>query len=83
MPSPIHTIKQEKVQAAIWKNTKSDKSAYYTVSFSRVYRQDDETKYTQSFGLYDLGHLIACAGMALTWIWRRALKDRSASEKAA
>jgi hypothetical protein len=83
MASPVHTIKQDKVQAAIWKNTKSDEKTYYTVSFSRAFRQDDETKFTQSFGLYDLGHLITCAGMALTWIWKRSLKDRAASEKAA
>ena len=76
--TPVHVIKEEKCQAAIWKNTRSDNDThYYTVSFQRRYKgTGDETKYTSSFGLYDIPHLVVLAGKSMTWVWKQALKDR-------
>ena len=83
MPSPVHTIKQEKVQAANWKNTKSEGGHYYTVSFNRRYKNGEEIKYTQSFGLYDLSHLVVLTGKSITWIWKQTLKEREKQQEAA
>ena len=77
MAQPFHTFTEEKSQAAIWKNAKSDGSHYYTVSFSRRYQQDGDTKYTQSFGLHDLSHLVVLAGKSIAYIWKQVLKDRN------
>jgi len=79
-----HAINEEKCMAAIWKNTKRDGGHYYTVSFSRRYKGDgDETKYTHSFGFYDLAHLVVLVGKSLAWISRQMLKDRQKQQKAA
>jgi len=76
MAAPHHTFNEDKCQAAIWKNKKSDDSHYYTVSFSRRYQQDGDTKYTQSFGLHDLSHLVVLAGKSIAYVWKQVLKDR-------
>jgi len=83
MAAPTHSFNEDKLQAAIWRNKKSDGSHYYTVSFSRRYQDDGETKYTQSFGLYDLSHLTVLVGKSIAWIWRQVLKDRQQAEEAA
>ena len=83
MAAPHHTFNEDKCQAAIWKNAKSDGGHYYTVSFSRRYQQDGDTKYTQSFGLHDLSHLVVLVGKSISYIWRQVLKDRTKPQEEA
>ena len=81
MAKPFHTFQEDRMQAAIWQNAKNDGGHYYTVSFSRRYTQDGESKYTQSFGLYDLSHLTVLVGKSIAYIWRLVLKDRGQEEE--
>ena len=81
MAKPFHTFQEEQLQAAIWKNQKSDDTYYYTVSFSRRYTQDGESKYTQSFGLHDLSYLTILVGKSIVYIWKRVLVDRGKGEQ--
>lgn len=81
MAKPFHTFQEDRLQAAIWKNQKSDGGHYYTVSFSRRYTQDGESQYTQSFGLYDLSHLTILVGKSIAYIWRLVLKDRGQEQE--
>ena len=57
------------VRAAVWAN-RNDGGTYYTVTFSRSYRdQEGNWHTTESFGRDDLLLLAKVADVAHTWIW--------------
>ncbi len=64
---PAHEIRIGAVKAAIWDNSTAD-SVRHNVTFSRIYRDGDEWKRTESFGRDDLLVLAKLADQAHTWI---------------
>ena len=59
------------IKAAIWENN-NGKGARHSVSFSRLYRQGEEWKTTESFGRDDLLLLAKVADQSHTWIASQA-----------
>ena len=66
---PVHRIRAGAVQASVWNNTSEAlKTEYFTVSFSRRFRQGEEWKESKSFHRNDLPTLAKVANDAHTWI---------------
>lgn len=76
---PIHEIRFGAVKAAIWEN-QNEKGTRYSVSVSRIYKEGDEWKRTESFGRDDLLVLAKVADLAHTWICETAQSQREQSE---
>lgn len=68
---PLHVIRIGKVKAAIWANT-TEFGTQCSVTFERLYRQDDAWKRSDSFGRDDLLVLAKVADLAHTWICEKS-----------
>ena len=64
---PIHEIKLGAIKAAIWQN-ESTNGIRYNVTISRLYKDGDTWKRTESFGRDDLLLVAKVADQAHTWI---------------
>jgi hypothetical protein len=60
---PAAEVKQGLITGTIWKNS-TEKSTRYSVTFSRLYKKDDQWKRTASFGPDDLLTLAQVVGLA-------------------
>ena len=76
-PQPIHEIRLGAVKAAIWENQHAGK-AWLNVTFSRLYKEGDDWKSTDSFGRDDLPLLMKVADQAHTWIFKHRQSDKEA-----
>ena len=72
---PLHHIRYGNVEASIWENITQGGGAFYNVTFSKHYKDGDEWKTSQSFGMGDLLELSKVADHAHTWIAR--LQERA------
>ena len=75
MNKPVKTIRIGRISAAIWANP-NEHGTFYSVTFERGYRQDQEWKSTNTFGRDDLLVLAKIADLAHTWI-AQALQRRN------
>ena len=66
------------IKAAIWENTVSD-IVRYNVTFSRIYKDQDEWKSSDTFGRDDLLVLAKVADQAHTWICTATKPDRESA----
>ena len=64
---PIHEVRLGRLKAAVWKN-ESEGGVHYNVTFSRIYKDGDNWKSTDSFGRDDLLLLGKVADHAHSWI---------------
>jgi hypothetical protein len=64
---PVHTVKDRDVEAAIWEISTPDGPGF-RVRISRVYRADDEWKYSNLFSEEALLRLSKVASDAYSWI---------------
>jgi len=67
---PIHEIRLSRVKAAVWQNT-TDNGVFYNVTFSRLYRDGDQWKSSDSFGRDELPLLASVANQAWQWILQK------------
>lgn len=66
---PAHSIRIRNVRAAIWANARPDNSVWYSVTFSRSYRDDGGNWHSaDSFGTQDLLILSEVSRQAFLWI---------------
>ena len=65
---PIHEIRLGFIKAAVWKN-ETESGVRYNVTLSRLYKEDDNWKSTDSFGRDDLLLLSKVADQAHSWIF--------------
>lgn len=65
---PVHEIRLGVVRAAIWRN-ELENGVRFNASFSRIYRDGDQWKHTESFGRDDLLVLAKVADEAHSWIF--------------
>ena len=72
---PVHEIRLAQVRASIWSNQGSGNRRWFSLSFSRVYRDGDEWKDTSSFRRDDLPLVAKAAEMAYVWIWSTGNND--------
>lgn len=71
---PIHAIRFGSIKAAIWEN-KIKTGTWYGVTFSRIYKDGEEWKHTDSFGRDDLLTVAKCADQAHSWIFEQSAKE--------
>ena len=64
---PTKEIRLGAIKAAVWKND-TEAGVRYNVTFSRLYREGDSWKSTESFGRDDLLLLGKVADQAHSWI---------------
>ena len=64
---PVDEIRIGRVKATIWRNG-TDEQPRHNVTFSRIYKEGDQWKSTQSFGRNDLLVLAKVADLAHTRI---------------
>ncbi len=72
---PVHEVRMGVVKAAIWKND-TENGVRFNVTLTRLYKDGDEWKSTDSFGRDDLLILAKVADRAHSWI-----HDESQEEK--
>lgn len=73
---PAAEVKAGAVIGTIWKN-ESEKGAYYTVTFARLYKQEEQWKRTETYGYFDLPNLAKAADLA-----HAKIKELSTTEQA-
>jgi hypothetical protein len=71
---PVHEVRAGRIRAAIWANP-SDKGVRHSVTFSRLYKDADEWKDSQSFGRDDLLLLAKVIDKAHSWIIEQATPE--------
>lgn len=77
---PVHEVRFGAIKAAIWKNS-TENGARYNTTFSRLYKDGDEWKNTDSFGRDDLLILAKVADQAHTWIHETEQAEREEADK--
>lgn len=73
---PIYQVRFGAVRAAIWENV-TDKGTRYSVTMSRIYKDGDEWKHSESFGRDDLLLVAKVADQAHTWICEHTQKEKT------
>jgi hypothetical protein len=76
---PIHEVRFGAIKAAVWANTHENVTRY-NVTLSRIYKDGDEWKSSESFGRDDLPLLCKVADQAHTWIFTHQ-QDKAAEKK--
>jgi len=78
---PIHEVRLGTIKAAVWRN-ETEAGIRYNVTFSRLYKDGDDWKSTDSFGRDDLLLLSKVADQAHSWIFAQAQDNESAGRSA-
>ena len=68
---PIHEVRLGAIKAAVWKNTIDKGGVRYNVTLSRLYKDGDDWKSTESFGRDDLLIVAKVADQAHSWIFQQ------------
>ena len=76
---PVYEIRLGRIRASIWANHSESREVWFNVSVSRLYRDGDQWKDSQTFSRDDLPIVAKAADMAYAWLWRR---DASAKDSA-
>lgn len=69
-PKPVHEIRLGRIKAAIWAN-ETETGVRHNVTISRLYKDGDNWKRSESFGRDDLPLVAKVADMAQTWIYQQ------------
>ena len=78
---PIHEVRLGFVKAAVWRN-ETEAGVRYNATFSRLYRDGDQWKSTESFGRDDLLTLAKVADNTHSWICAQNQEEHSAAKAA-
>lgn len=76
---PVHEIRLGTIKAAIWEND-TQSGVRHNVTLSRLYKDGDDWKSSESFGRDDLPLVGKVADMAHTWIFTQG-QNGEASER--
>jgi len=68
---PVHEIRLGSIKATIWEN-QTEGGVRHNVNVSRLYKDEDQWKQTDSFGRNDLPLVAKVADLAHTWIFQNA-----------
>ncbi|MCA9259455.1 MAG: hypothetical protein KDA61_09660 [Planctomycetales bacterium] len=66
--APVHEVRVGRVRAAIWEN-ETQNGTRHNVTVSRLYKDGDEWKDSQSFGRDDLPLVAKVTDLAHSWIF--------------
>lgn len=67
---PVHEIRFGRIKAAIWEN-ETQVGVRHNVTFSRIFKDGDQWKSSDSFGRDDLPLVTKVADLAHTWIFEQ------------
>lgn len=73
---PIHEIRFGRIKAAIWAN-QTEAGVRHNVTISRLYKDGDTWKRSDSFGREDLPLVMKVADMAHTWIFQHGQESEN------
>lgn len=79
---PVHEVRFGAIKAAVWKN-ETEGGPRYNVTFTRLYKDADQWRTTESFGRDDLLLLGKVADVAHTWICQQGQEDHDANKAGA
>jgi hypothetical protein len=68
---PVHEIRLGRIKAAVWANV-TEYGIRHSVTLSRIYKDGDTWKRSESFGREDLPLVAKVADLAHTWIYQQA-----------
>ncbi|HEY4310850.1 MAG TPA: hypothetical protein VGN12_15475 [Pirellulales bacterium] len=68
---PVHEIRLGRIKAAIWVND-TQTGIRHNVTISRIYKDGDEWKTSDSFGRDDLPLVAKVSDMAHSWIFEQS-----------
>ncbi len=71
---PIHEVRLGAIKAAVWRN-ENETSARFNVKLSRIYKDGDTWKSTDSFGRDDLLVVAKVADLAHSWIHQKEQEE--------
>lgn len=74
-PKPVHEIRLGSIKAAIWENQTTN-GTRHNVTLTRLYRDEEGWKRTESFGRDDLPVVAKVADLAHTWIFEQGTTTR-------
>ena len=77
---PVHEVRLGSIKAAVWKND-TEIGPRYNVTLSRIYKDGDQWKSTESFGKDDLLVVAKVSDRANSWICDQA-QERDATKTA-
>jgi len=78
---PIHEVRLGHIKAAVWKN-ETETGVRYNATFSRIYKDGDSWKSTDSFGRDDLLLLGKVADEAHSWIFAQVPEEDNGTKAA-
>ena len=67
---PVHEIRLGRIKAAIWAND-TDNGTRHNVTFTRLYKDGEEWKTSNSFGRDELPLVAKVADLAHSWIFQQ------------
>ncbi len=65
---PVHEIRLGSVKAAIWANQSEKTGTWHSVTLSRLYKQGETWKRSESFGQGDLPLVSKVVDLTIAWI---------------
>jgi hypothetical protein len=71
---PINEIRLGAIKASVWEN-ETETGIRYNVTVSRLYKDGDAWKRSESFGRDDLPLVAKVADLAHTWIFEQSQKE--------
>lgn len=81
-PKPVHEVRLGHIKAAVWRN-ETEAGVRHNVTFSRLYRDDNQWRSTDSFGRDDLLVIAKVADLVHSWIFAQSLEEEAATKSAA
>lgn len=74
---PVHEIRLGSVKATVWKN-ETERGSHYNTTVSRIYRDGDTWKTSDSFGRDDLLPLAKAIDQAHSWVCEQTARRSDA-----
>ena len=71
---PTHEVRLGSIKAAVWRN-QTETGVRHNVTFSRLYKDGDKWKSSDSFGLQDLLAVSKVADQAHSWIHQQEQEE--------
>ena len=68
---PAHEVRLGRIKAVAWRNS-SESGPWFSVVISRLYKEGNDWKQSESFGRDDLPLVMKVADMIHTWIYQQS-----------
>lgn len=66
---PVWERRMGRITCSVWSQQNDQGKTWYSVSISRIYREDNSWKRSNSYGLNDLPLITRLSEMAMDWIY--------------